>query len=126
MGVYLLESQYESRPCGPLKQPSRLKRSGRATADVASRREEKRTFGCIEGDCQVVCESCGSLNGLKWDTVRLCSRRVVVPLVGAEADRSTGCVLGVIGRVDGEEGRLRIYECEHSNFVGLRGYKVPC
>lgn len=68
----------------------------------------------------------GLLNGSIWDTVRLCSRRYVVPLVGAEVDRSTGCILGAIGRVDGEEGGLRIYESEHSNLVGLRGYEVPC
>lgn len=43
-------------PCGPLKQPFRRKRSGRATAEVASRREERRTFRCIEGDCEVLCE----------------------------------------------------------------------
>ncbi len=50
--------------------------------------------------------------------------RFIGSVVGEEADRSTGCVLGVIGRVDGEEGRLRISEREHLDFVGLWGYEI--
>jgi len=46
-------------PCGPIKQEPRRKSSGLAVADVASRREDRRKFGCIGGDCWVMCGSFG-------------------------------------------------------------------
>ena len=50
-----------------------------------------------------------SLNVLLWDATRLLYCIFVVTLVGEEVDRFAVCTLGVIGRVDVEESRLRIY-----------------